>query len=82
VVGVDAQYEIHVRGRIDAQARSELAAIQEVPVEECTVLVCRAADQAEVQGLIARVASLGLDLIEVRRLPPAGRTVSAGGSSG
>ena len=69
---MDADYEIHVRGRIDADARLELAPVREVAVAESTVLVCRAADPAEVHGLIARVSALGLELIEVRRLPPSG----------
>lgn len=69
---MDADYEIHVRGRIDANARLELAPVREVPVAESTVLVCRAADPAEVHGLIARISALGLELIEVRRLPPSG----------
>lgn len=78
---MDAQYEIHVRGRIDATARLELAPVQEVPIAASTILVCRAADPAEVHGLIARISALGLELIEVRRLPPAGGPVPAGGSS-
>jgi hypothetical protein len=69
---VDADYEIHVRGPIDANARLELAPVREAPVAESTVLVCRAADPAEVHGLIARISALGLELIEVRRLAPSG----------
>ena len=69
---MDADYEIHVRGPIDANARLELAPVREVPVAESTVLVCRAADPAEVHGLIARISALGLELIEVRRLAPSG----------
>lgn len=78
---VDAEYEIHVRGRIDANARLELAPVQEVPIAASTVLVCRAADAAEVHGLITRIGALGLELIEVRRLPPSQGPVGAGDAS-
>jgi hypothetical protein len=71
---VDTEYEIHVRGRIDDEARLELAPLDEISVEESTILVCRAEDPAQMHGLIARVNALGLELLEVRRLPPGTRS--------
>jgi hypothetical protein len=65
----DASYEIRIRGRVSAALlagfegmRSELE-----PVE--TVLHGPVRDQSELHGLIDRIQALGLELVEVRRLP-------------
>ena len=62
-------YEIRVRGRLSdslAAAFEGLHASVE-PVE--TVLHGPVQDQAELYGLLDRIQSLGLELVEVRRLP-------------
>jgi hypothetical protein len=64
-----ARYEIRVRGRVSDNL---LAAFEGLtadvhPVE--TVLHGEVADQSALHGVIDRVQSLGLELIEVRRLP-------------
>ena len=66
-----SEYEIKVKGRMT----SSLAAmferhqldVAEEPVE--TVLRGRFEDQAALYGLLRQVESLGLELVEVRRLP-------------
>ena len=62
-------YEIRVRGRL---SDSLVAAFEGLhasvePVE--TVLHGPVQDQAELYGLLDRIQSLGLELVEVRRLP-------------
>ena len=65
----DASYEIRVRGRISPALLESFEGMEsEVePVE--TVLHGPVRDQAELHGLIDRIQALGLELIEVRRLP-------------
>jgi hypothetical protein len=64
-------YEVRVRGRLSRTLASEfeqlaLAASVE-PVE--TVLSGPVEDQAALHGLLRRIESLGLELLEVRRFP-------------
>jgi hypothetical protein len=65
----DPSYEIRVRGRVSPALLESFDRMQsEVePVE--TVLHGPVRDQAELHGLIDRIQALGLELIEVRRLP-------------
>jgi hypothetical protein len=66
---VDSTYQIRVRGRVTAALLESFEGMEsEVePVE--TVLHGPVRDQAELHGLIDRIQALGLELIEVRRLP-------------
>jgi hypothetical protein len=63
-----ASYEIRVRGRLSEamQAAFEEFQITTEPVE--TVLHGQVLDQAALHGLLQRIQSLGLELVEVRRL--------------
>lgn len=66
-----ASYEIRVKGRL---SDSLLAAFEGLsasvePVE--TVLHGPVQDQAALHGLLDRIQSLGLELLEIRRLPDA-----------
>jgi hypothetical protein len=65
----DASYEIRIRGRVSAALLDSFEGMQSgvEPVE--TVLHGPVRDQAELHGLIDRIQALGLELIEVRRLP-------------
>jgi hypothetical protein len=65
------RYEIRIRGRVsEATASAFDGLVVDVrPVE--TVLHGEVPDQAALHGLLDRVAGLGLELIEVRRLPDA-----------
>jgi hypothetical protein len=65
----DSDYEIRIKGRV---SRALLASFEGMesdlePVE--TVLHGKVRDQAELHGVIGRVRALGLELVEVRRLP-------------
>lgn len=64
-------YEVRVGGRLTRTLRAEFEDLGLVandrPVE--TVLHGPVVDQAALQGLLRRIEALGLELIEVRRVP-------------
>ena len=64
-----ASYEIRIRGRVTEPLLSSFEGMSSAfePVE--TVLHGPVRDQAELHGLIDRIQALGLELVEVRRLP-------------
>jgi hypothetical protein len=76
VVDVDRQYEFRVKDRLSAALLASLEALEKVPPPD-TVLVGQVRDIGELHGHIARFESLGLELTEVRRLPPRPGTGSA-----
>jgi hypothetical protein len=63
-----AGYEIRIRGRLSEsmQTAFEEFQVSTEPVE--TVLHGQVLDQAALHGLLDRIAALGLELVEVRRL--------------
>jgi hypothetical protein len=65
------EYEIRVRGRVTPALLARFEGLEATvePVE--TVLHGPVEDQAALHGVIQLVNSLGLELIEVRRLPGA-----------
>lgn len=68
----DAQphrYQIRVRGHLGETIRSAFPALQARPDGDDTVLTGTLADQSAVYGVIAEAEALGLELMEVRRLP-------------
>ena len=70
----DAQpqrYEIRVRGRLGETICSAFPDLQARPSGDDTVLAGMLADQAALYGVLAEIEALGLELIEVRRIPPA-----------
>ena len=69
----ETRYEIRIRGRVSAAVLDTFDAMQSdvEPVE--TILHGPVRDQAELHGLLHRLQSLGLELIEVRRLPESSR---------
>ena len=64
-----ASYEIRVRGRLSDSLVAAFEGMQASvePVE--TVLHGPVQDQAALYGLLDRLQALGLELVEVRRLP-------------
>ena len=62
-----ARYEIRVRGKLSAAVQSAFDGMtaEIEPVE--TVLAGTMEDQAALYGVLQRVQSLGLELVEVRR---------------
>jgi hypothetical protein len=68
----DVSYEIRIKGRVSPAVLEtfEGLASDVEPVE--TVLHGPVRDQAELHGLLDRIQALGLELVEVRRLPQTG----------
>ena len=63
-------YQIRVRGRLGQTMRSAFPALRAQAEGGDTVLTGVLADQAALYGVLAEAEALGLELIEVRRLPP------------
>jgi hypothetical protein len=64
------RYEICIRGRLGQTLRSAFSALQARARSGDTILAGVLADQAALYGALAEIEALGLELIEVRRLPP------------
>jgi hypothetical protein len=70
-----AVYEIRIKGGMSDQLLAAFEGMESTVQSAETVLRGPAVDQAALHGLLDRVQALGLELIEVRRLPdspPAG----------
>jgi len=63
-------YQIRVRGQLGETMRSAFPSLRAQVEHGDTVLTGVLADQAALYGVLAEVEGLGLELIEVRRLPP------------
>jgi hypothetical protein len=61
-------YEITVRGRLSATLAAAFDGLSADRLATRTVLYGEVADQAALFGLLERVQSLGLELLEVRRV--------------
>ena len=64
------RYEVCVRGHLGETIRAAFPALQARTRGDQTVLAGVFADQAALYGVLAEIEALGLELIEVRRLPP------------
>jgi len=64
------RYRISVRGRLGQVMRAAFPDLQARTRGEDTTLTGALADQAALYGVLAEIEALGLDLLEVRRLPP------------
>ena len=64
------QYEIWVRGRLGDTLRSAFPALRAQARGRDTALTGELPDQAALHGVLAEIEALGLELLEVRRLPP------------
>jgi hypothetical protein len=77
----EGSYEIRVRGRLSDSLVADFEGMRASvePVE--TVLHGPVQDQAALYGLLDRIQALGLELIEVRRLPdpPVDREITRSG---
>jgi hypothetical protein len=65
------QYRICVRGHLGETMCSAFPALQAETSGGDTVLAGPLADRAALHGVLAEIEALGLELLEVRRLPPA-----------
>lgn len=64
------RYEIRVRGHLGETVRSMFPTLQAREQEDTTVLTGGLPDRAALYGLLADAEALGLELLELRRLPP------------
>jgi hypothetical protein len=62
-------YEFRIRGRLSEPALERFDMLESDLERVETVLHGEIRDQAELRGILDRVQSLGLELLEVRRLP-------------
>jgi hypothetical protein len=65
-----AGYQIRVRGHLGATALRAFPALQ-AEMRGRDTLLRGVADQAALHGALAQIEALGLELLEVRRVPPA-----------
>jgi hypothetical protein len=63
-----AMYEIRVQGDVPEEDLRDLGVVNAGPERVSTVLY-GIEDEAALYGLLARLRSLGIEVIEVRRLP-------------
>jgi hypothetical protein len=63
------KYEFRIRGRVSATLLARFETLESDAERVETVLHGSVRDQAELHGIIERVQALGLELMEVRRLP-------------
>jgi hypothetical protein len=61
------QYEITVRGRLSETLLAAFDGLAAAPAAAETVLRGQIADQAALYGVLDRIESLGLELLDVRR---------------
>src|SRR4029077_20085330 len=64
------RYQISVRGRLGQTMCAAFPVLQARTDGDQTVLTGTLADQAALYGVLAEIEALGLELLEVRRLPP------------
>jgi hypothetical protein len=64
------RYQVRVRGRLGEMMRCAFPDLQARTRGDDTVLTGLFADQAALYGVLAELEALGLELIEVRHLPP------------
>ncbi len=64
------RYQICVRGHLGETIRSAFPALQARTQDGNTVLTGTLPDQAALYGVLAEAEALGLELIELRRIPP------------
>jgi hypothetical protein len=64
------RYCIVIRGRLGDTIRGAFPALQAEASGGNTVLTGPLADGAALYGVLAEIEALGLELLEVRRLPP------------
>ena len=64
------RYQIRVRGHLGETMRSAFPALRARASGADTVLTGPLPDRAALHGVLAQIEALGLELLEVRRLPP------------
>ena len=63
------RYEFRIRGRLSDTLLARFDPLESEVEHVQTVLRGRMRDQAELHGVIERIQAVGLELVEMRRLP-------------
>jgi hypothetical protein len=66
---VSAEYTFRITGRLTRRLLKALEPLDAHVTASDTLLVGRLADRAALYGFIARIEALGLELVELQRLP-------------
>jgi hypothetical protein len=64
------RYEIRIRGHLGATMRRAFPALQTEIQDRDTLLRGALPDQSALHGVLSQIEALGLELLELRRLPP------------
>jgi hypothetical protein len=75
---VNADYAFRVSGRLTPALLTALDPLKAADASTDTLLVGRVIDRAALHGYIARIEALGLELVELQRLPPGNDTAGHG----
>jgi hypothetical protein len=67
---VSADYTFRVKGRLTPRLLAALDPLEASGTATDTLLLGRVTDRAALHGIIARIEALGLELVELQRLPP------------
>ena len=71
---MNVDYAFRISGRIPSALTAALAPLKSVETSADTLLVGPVTDRAALHGYIAHLEALGLELVELRRLPTEGDT--------
>jgi hypothetical protein len=63
------RYQIRIRGRLGRTIRAAFPGLRAESRGEDTLLAGVLADQAALHGVLIQIEALGLELVDVRRLP-------------
>ena len=66
---MNVDYAFRISGRVPPALTAALAPLRSVPTSADTLLVGPVTDRAALHGYIAHLEALGLELVELRRLP-------------
>ena len=66
---MNVDYAFRISGRVPPALTAALAPLRSVPTSADTLLVGPVTDRAALHGYIAHLEALGLELVELRRMP-------------
>jgi hypothetical protein len=64
----DATYQLVVRGELDTRFELVFTGMELSQVEGTTVMTGKVRDDAELYGLVERIAELGLELVSIQQI--------------
>lgn len=73
-----ARYEIRIRGRLGGKVASSFSGFEAEVEPAETILRGPVQDQSALHGILEQIESLGLELVEVRRIDRRGSPIGEG----